>query len=93
MENSPINAFQQLMAITAEECSELTQVAMKQIRKYDDVNQMDDNMHRQLIEEVGDVMCMIDLMIEYGIISKDDIDARIQIKRDKLKVWSTLIPQ
>ena len=68
MENSPINAFQQLMAITAEECSELTQVAMKQIRKYDDVNQMDDNMHRQLIEEVGDVMCMIDLMIEYGII-------------------------
>jgi NTP pyrophosphatase (non-canonical NTP hydrolase) len=93
MENSPINAFQQLMAITAEECSELTQVAMKQIRKYDDVNQMDDNMHRQLIEEVGDVMCMFELMIEYGLITKDDIDARIQIKRDKLKVWSTLIPQ
>jgi hypothetical protein len=44
-----------------------------------------------LVEEVGDVMCMIDLLHEYDIISWEDIDERVKVKKDKLEKWSHLI--
>jgi len=40
---------------------------------------------------VGDVQCMIDLIVENGLLAKEDINSRVQVKRDKLKVWSDLI--
>ena len=44
-----------------------------------------------MIEEVGDVLFMIDLIIERGLLKKEDIDARKVVKREKLKKWSNLI--
>lgn len=88
---SPINEYQQLMAITAEECAELTQVCMKIMRKYESLDTIDDKYKQQLVEEVGDVQCMIELMIEHGVLTKKEINARVKVKRDKLKVWSNLI--
>lgn len=78
---------QQLMAITAEECGELTQVCMKILRR----GEIDQEMRTKLIEEVGDVMCMIDLMHEHDIFSYADVEERIDIKKDKLRVWSDLV--
>jgi hypothetical protein len=37
------------------------------------------------------VQCLIDLMIDCGLLTKAEIDARIYTKRDKLKIWSKLI--
>lgn len=91
MENSPINNLQQLMAITAEECGELVQVCMKIIRKYDDPNQLEPEWRNKLLEEVGDIYCMIDLLLDHGLIDEDQVYQRAQIKREKLRVWSTLI--
>jgi NTP pyrophosphatase (non-canonical NTP hydrolase) len=92
MLQSPINTLQQLMAITAEECSELTQVCMKILRKYDSVENIDDPKWKEkLLEEVGDVYCMIDLLLEHGLIDENQVYQRAQIKREKLKTWSTLI--
>lgn len=89
---SPINEYQQLMAITAEECAELTQVCMKIMRKYDNLLDTTEDKYKQLlVEEVGDVMCMLELMIEHGVLTKKEINARVKVKRDKLKVWSNLI--
>jgi NTP pyrophosphatase (non-canonical NTP hydrolase) len=89
---SPINAFQQLMAITAEESGELTQVCMKIMRKYDNMEDMSSDKYRyQLVEEAGDVLCMIKLMVEHGVLTDDELDARVDVKRDKLKTWSNLI--
>ena len=89
---SPINAFQQLMAITAEESGELTQVCMKIMRKYDNLEDMSNDKYRyQLIEEAGDVLCMIELMVEHGLLTNEDLRARVDVKRDKLKTWSNLI--
>ena len=89
---SPINEYQQLMAITAEECGELTQVCMKIMRKYASLKDTANDKYRQLlVEEAGDVQCMLDLMIEYGVLTKKEINARVKVKRDKLKTWSTLI--
>jgi NTP pyrophosphatase (non-canonical NTP hydrolase) len=81
------------MAITAEECGELTQVCMKIIRRHDSITSaLEDEKYKQkLLEEVGDVYCMIDLMIDHGLINEDQVYQRAQIKREKLKTWSTLI--
>lgn len=89
---SPINSFQQLMAITAEECGELTQVCMKIMRKYDSLDKASQDKYIKLLhEEAGDVFCMIELLYEHGVVDWEQIVARADVKREKLKKWSTLI--
>ena len=92
--DSPINDFQQLMAITAEECGELTQVCMKIMRKYNSLDKTSDDKYIELlVEEAGDVLCMLELMSEHGIFDWQQIYARADVKREKLKRWSTLIKE
>jgi NTP pyrophosphatase (non-canonical NTP hydrolase) len=93
MEEKGLNSLQQLMAITAEECGELTQVCMKVIRRHSQITTFltDEQYKQKLIEEVGDVYCMIDLMIDHGLIDEEQVYQRAQIKREKLKQWSNLI--
>ena len=91
MENSPINEYQQLMAITAEEAGELVQVCMKIIRMFDDHDKIDDKRMSHLIEEAGDVYAMIDLLCEHNVLQWKDIHDRALVKREKLKTWSNLV--
>jgi len=80
------------MAITAEECAELTQVCMKIMRKYDSLDKAkDDKYISLLVEEVGDVLCMLELMSDHGLFDWQQAYARALVKREKLKTWSTLI--
>ena len=89
---SPLNAIQQLMAITAEECGELTQVCMKVMRKYTTLEEIQNDKYKDLlIEEAGDVLCMIELMVEHGVLTNEELGARVTVKRDKLATWSNLI--
>ena len=44
-----------------------------------------------MIEEVGDVLVMIDLMIKRGLVKQEDLEARKTVKIKKLKKWSNLI--
>ncbi len=76
--------LQELLTITMEECGELIQAWSKAIR-CDDYH---DN--KKLLEEVGDVMCMLELLHEYDLISWDDVDKRVKVKKEKLKKWSKL---
>ena len=93
----PLNKLQELMVITMEECGELAQRCSKIIRKFDTIEQaLEDNEiainnRTKLLEEAGDVQCLIDLMIECGLLTKEEIDARIATKRNKLKIWSKLV--
>lgn len=90
--DSPINDFQQLIAITAEECAELTQVCMKIMRKYDSLDKATEDKYIELlIEEAGDVLCMLELMSDHGVVHWQDIEDRVLVKREKLKQWSTLV--
>jgi NTP pyrophosphatase (non-canonical NTP hydrolase) len=84
MINKKLEYNTELMVITMEECGELTEACSKAIRCE---NYNDD----RLVEEAGDVLLMIELMINRGLISKEDIDARKKIKLEKLKKWSNLI--
>ena len=81
------NKLQELLTIVMEECGELIQACSKAIRrdKYYD--------NRKILEEVGDVMCMLELMHEFDLFSWDDVDARVEVKREKLKKWSKLIEE
>ena len=80
-----MDKLQELLTITMEECGELIQACSKSIRK----EHYHDN--KELTEEVGDVMCMIELLHEYDLVSYTDIEERVKVKRNKLKKWSDLI--
>ncbi len=82
-----LDTHQQLFAITAEECGELTQVCMKILRKA----KVNDEWNVKLLEEAGDVYCMLDLMVTHGYLEWDDIQKRSNIKKEKLIKWSDLI--
>ena len=76
--------LEELMIITMEECGELIQACSKKLRGSKTASKL-------LLEEVGDVQCMIDLIVENGLLAREDISSRVQVKRDKLKTWSNLI--
>ena len=80
-----MDKLQELLTITMEECGELIQACSKSIRKEHYHN------NKELTEEVGDVMCMIELLHEYDLVSYTDIEERVKVKRNKLKKWSDLI--
>ncbi len=89
--DSNLETLQQLMVISAEECGELTQVCMKFMRRATSVDQITVDMQNKLIEEAGDVLCMIELMVEHGLLTNQDLGFRVNQKRVKLKKWSNLI--
>ena len=91
MENSPINTLQQLMCITMEECGELTQRCSKIMRKYETLDLIEEAQRVKLVEELGDVFCMMELMVEHNITDWIELQERADVKLEKLKKWSTLV--
>ena len=80
-----MDARTQLMVIMMEECGELIQACSKALRK----DEFYDN--KNLIEEVGDVYTMIELMHDFDMVSWTDIEERMKVKRKKLSKWSDLV--
>ena len=83
-----LDARQQLLVITMEECGELIQACSKALRR-GELFQYSDS-EQSLKEEVGDVYAMIDLLVEWDVLSWDEIEKRREIKRKKLSKWSSL---
>ncbi len=75
----------ELMTLMAEECGELVQACMK-IQRHG----LDPQRVTALIEEVGDVQCLIDLMQVHNVMTFEEVDERIEVKKAKLKQWSSL---
>ena len=82
-----MDARTQLMVIMMEECGELIQACSKALRKDD----FDNN--QNLTEEVGDVYTMIEIMQDFDIVSWNDIEERVKVKRKKLSQWSDLLEE
>ena len=91
MQNSPINTLQQLMCITMEECGELIQSCSKIMRKYETLDLIEEDKRVKLVEELGDVFCMMELMVEHGITDWIELQNRADVKLEKLRKWSTLV--
>jgi uncharacterized OsmC-like protein len=79
------------MTITMEECGELTQQCSKIMRKYKDFADIEEDQRHKLIEEAGDVYCMLELMIEHKVCKRLDLEDRANVKKKKLEKWSNLI--
>ena len=82
-----MDARTQLMVIMMEECGELIQACSKTLRTEDFYD------NQNLIDEVGDVYTMMEIMHEFDIISWTDIEKRVQEKRLKLSKWSDLVTE
>lgn len=84
-----MNKTEELMVITMEECGELVQACSKAIRRGEMFKNSDSEV--KFKEECGDVFCMLELLVENGFVTWQEIANRSEVKREKLKKWSKLI--
>lgn len=78
----------EVLLITQEECAEVTQAISKIFRfGVEDEYNGQTNLQR-LEEEVGDLLCMLDLLLE--MVSKENVMAAKAAKLEKLRNWSNI---
>jgi NTP pyrophosphatase (non-canonical NTP hydrolase) len=90
--NPSTEQFLETLGILQEECAEAIVEASK-IRRFglDTMHYKTGATHRQNLEtELGDVLAMIDILVEQGIVNKTNLDAANKNKKEKLKKWSTI---
>ena len=82
----------EVMDILQEECAEVIQ-AVSKISRFgiDNVKPGKPKTNREhLEEELGDMLAMIDILIDKGIVSSDHLASAKTAKIEKLKKWSTI---
>jgi NTP pyrophosphatase (non-canonical NTP hydrolase) len=80
----------EIMLIAQEECAEVTQAISKCFRFGFDSEYDGKTNHQRLTEEVGDLLCMINLMIEKKIVPEMATYNASLAKRTKLQQWSSI---
>lgn len=80
----------EILLITQEECAEVTQAISKVFRFGMEDEFRGQTNREHLEEEVGDLMCMIDLLIDSGIINHNAVNCAKQEKLHKLGKWSSI---
>ena len=80
----------EVMLITQEECAEVTQ-AISKVFRFGFLSEHNGRNNREhLEEEIGDLMCMVDLMREANLINWDNVIDASEKKREKLRKWSNI---
>ena len=80
----------EILLITQEECAEVTQAISKVFRFGFEAIHKGVSNREHLEEEIGDLMCMIDLLIDRGILSESVVMAAKAEKLNKLTCWSNI---
>lgn len=80
----------EIMSITQEECAEVIQSISKIFRFGLDTVWKGESNREHLEEEIGDLKAMIQLMIEQGIISEENVKSAAEKKIEKLQKWSSI---
>lgn len=83
-------SIHEILLITQEECAEVTQAISKVFRFGMESEHNGASNKERLTEEVGDLMCMIDLMIDHGIIDEAAVMTAKNEKLMKLQKWSSI---
>ena len=88
-----MNKSTELLVVTMEECGELIQACSKVLRiaseKKLDNKRLSEAIYN-LRMEVGDVQCMINLLIEKEIVDRKEIGKLATEKRKKLRKYSNI---
>jgi NTP pyrophosphatase (non-canonical NTP hydrolase) len=79
-----VDKIDEILTIAQEECGELVQVVSK-VRRFG----LEENRDK-LTQEAGDVLAMIELMIDFDIVNREAIEVAKINKVEKLKVWSNI---
>ena len=83
----------EILLITQEECAEVSQAISKVFRFGMDDEYKGITNREHLEEELGDLMCMIDLLIENGIVSESAVMTAKNEKMNKLMTWSNIFKE
>jgi TPP-dependent pyruvate/acetoin dehydrogenase alpha subunit len=86
--------IQEALDILQEECAEAI-VEVSKIRRFGldsaDYNSGMTQTHRvSFVKEVGDVLAMVDILLEQGVLTQAELDVAKQNKKDKLRKWSKI---
>lgn len=85
-----MNETNEVMLITQEECAEVTQ-AISKVFRFGFASEHNGKSNKQhLEEEIGDLLCMIELMIEKGIVDGVAVAKAGVAKKEKLAKWSNI---
>ena len=86
------NQTKEIFCIAQEECAEVTQAISKIFRfGFDSKHPVTGKSNKEsLEEETGDLLAMIDILVEKCIISDSAVNHARKAKREKLKRWSTI---
>ena len=82
--------YKEVMSILQEECAEVTQAISKVFRFGIEGEHNGFTNRERLEEEVGDLLCMIEMMMEQDILSRGIVAEAKFAKRAKLKKWSNI---
>ena len=80
-----MNKEHEAFVITMEECGELIQACSKMIRSGGKKRY-----RMNLQDEAGDVLAMIQILKNMGLLCEDLLQARVAYKNEKLKLYSGL---
>lgn len=85
--------YEEILRITQEECAEVIQAISKVFRFGFDATYPENgpNNLEKLEEEIGDLLCMIDLLLENGLVNEDNLKFAATAKMLKLKKWSNIL--
>lgn len=88
---TPIDGNEEALRILQEECAEVVQAISKVFRFGLDTEHNGYTNRERLEEEVGDLLCMVDILTENCILSDAHVNSARKMKREKLKLWSNVV--
>jgi NTP pyrophosphatase (non-canonical NTP hydrolase) len=83
---------EEALGILQEECAEVI-VEVSKIRRFglDTIHYKSGVKHSTMLEmEVGDVLAMVDILVEQGVLDRDGLKVAAENKKLKLREWSNL---
>ena len=89
------NVEEEVMRITQEECAEVI-VEVSKIRRFglDTKHYKTGQLHKEMLElEIGDMLALVDILVEKGILDFDNLNKAKYNKIEKLKVWSDIFKE
>jgi len=85
--------IKETLLILQEECAEVIQAASKVFRFGEESRWPTEESGTTLEElqmEIGQVLAMIDILVQQGYISDEAVNAARIYKKEKLKIWSSI---
>lgn len=80
----------EVMSILQEECAEVIQAVSKIFRFGIDMEYDGRTNRGRLTEELGDLVAMVRLLLDKGVINMEELEVAADNKIEKLKKWSNL---